>query len=99
MTRACNKLELMWSKPANTGGLPIVNYEVKYGTKSGEDMSLTTNYNHSFIELANLVPKTMYTIKVRTKTSLNSKYSIKNATTLNRSKTQYHIMMHIHSPK
>ena len=91
---ACNKVELTWSKPNNTGGLPIASYEVKYETKTGEEMSMTINYNDTSTDLANLLPNTMYTIKVRATNPLTGEYSTTSATTLNRSKPQDDITMH-----
>ena len=87
VARACNKLELMWSKPDNIGGLPIVNYEVKYGIKSGKGMSMTKNTSDTSIYLTDLIPKTMYTVQVRATTPLASNFFTTNTTTLHRSKT------------
>ena len=60
----CNKLKLTWQAPGNTGGLPIINYEIKYRRTPGGKFTKVTS-TKAMITLYNLLPETTYEIEVR----------------------------------
>ena len=88
ISKMCNKIEVTWAASSNTGGLPIVNYEVLYRRDlvSEAPIPLSTNSTSTLITLDHLLPATNYTIQIRANNSINSTdYTIISATTLMRS--------------
>ena len=66
----CNQLNLTWMEPMNTGGLPIINYQVKYSGGVGETTTATTT--EPMITLEKLLPETTYEMKVEANNSILS---------------------------
>ena len=88
ISKMCNRIEVTWAAPNNTGGLPIVNYELFYRRDlvSEPPIPLSTNFTTTLITLDHLLPATNYTIQIRANNSINSTdYTIISATTQMRS--------------
>ena len=84
---SCNQMNVSWKKPESSGGLPIERYELHYSTKSGTPVVLNVSHNTTFTVLSQLLPGTMYTIKVKAVHSISgSNYTEKSKATDNRSK-------------
>ena len=67
----CNQLNLTWAAPENTGGLPIINYEIKYRENPGREFTTVTS-TEAMVTLDNLLPETIYEIEVRANNSIIS---------------------------
>ena len=67
----CNQLNLTWTAPRNTGGLPIINYEIKYRELPGGVFTAVTS-TEAIVTLENLLPETTYEIRVRANNSIIS---------------------------
>ena len=61
---ACNKINVTWNDPQNTGGLSVDVYEVFYKTvSSGTFQNMRSNTTATILN--NVSPNTTYTISVR----------------------------------
>ena len=67
----CNQLNLTWTAPRNTGGLPIINYKIKYRELPG-GVFITVSSTEAMVTLDNLLPETTYEIRVRANNSIIS---------------------------
>ena len=61
---ACNKVNVTWNEPQNTGGLPVDGYEVFYRAEHSRIFQKKSSNTTSTL-LDNLSPNTKYTIRVR----------------------------------
>ena len=87
----CNQLNLTWKAPGNTGGLPIINYEIKYRKDQGEEITTVTT-TEAMITLDNLLPETTYEIEVEANNSIVSDTNTKiMKTTLKRTQSELRI--------
>ena len=67
----CNQLSLAWKAPGNTGGLPIINYEIKYREYPGGEFTTVTS-TEAMVMLDTLLPETTYEIELRANNSIIS---------------------------
>ena len=63
----------MWSSPNNTGGLPIIGYNISYtDTLNNKMLYEYSNTRNKFLD--NLKPGTQYTVKVRAMNAIGEGY-------------------------
>ena len=62
--QSCHTLNVMWSSPHHTGGLPITGYNISY-TDTRNNKMLYGYSNTTVISLQQLKPGTKYNVKVR----------------------------------
>ena len=71
LSKTCNQLILTWRAPRNTGGLPIINYKIRYRKLPGRVFPPVTS-TKAMVTLDNLLPETKYEIRVRANNSIIS---------------------------
>ena len=81
-SKSCNQLNLTWTAPGNTGGLPIINYRIKYRENPGREFPPVTS-TKAMVTLDNLLPETTYEIEVGANNSIisDTNTTIMNKTT------------------
>ena len=65
-TIACNKVNVTWKEPQDTGGLPVDGYDIFYKADSSSNLLIKNSTTTSTI-LGNLSPNSVYTMVVRAK--------------------------------
>ena len=95
-SRECNQLNLTWEEPIDTGGLPIINYQITYTLDpKGEIITDIIVSEITLTTLTNLLPRTTYSIDVRANNSIISNASaVVNKTTSPRGKSENSLYLH-----